>query len=88
MKTVALLLVLAFCAVRALPAQTGVMEVGADSALHGEYPKKYQEIIADYVHGERVKNLATVANTFFAVAVGAVGVIAVIKIAAGVLGNG
>jgi succinate dehydrogenase / fumarate reductase, membrane anchor subunit len=47
-----------------------------------------QEIIEDYVHGEQVKILATVANTFFAVAVGAVGVIAVLKIAAGALGNG
>jgi succinate dehydrogenase / fumarate reductase membrane anchor subunit len=43
-----------------------------------------QEIIEDYVHGERVKILATVANTFFSAAVGAVGVIAVIKLAVGV----
>ena len=44
-----------------------------------------QEIIEDYVHGERIKILATLANTFFAVAVGTVGVIAVLKIAVGVL---
>ena len=43
-----------------------------------------QEIIEDYVHGERVKILATVANTFFAAAVGVVGVIAVVKLAVGV----
>ena len=49
MKTIALLLVLAFCAVRAVPAQTGVMEVGADPALHGEYPKNYQEIIHNWL---------------------------------------
>ena len=47
-----------------------------------------QEIIEDYVHGERVKILATVANTFFAGMVGAVGVIAILKIAVGALGNG
>jgi succinate dehydrogenase / fumarate reductase membrane anchor subunit len=40
-----------------------------------------QEIIEDYVHGERTKILATVGNTFFSVGVGAVGVIAVLKLA-------
>jgi succinate dehydrogenase / fumarate reductase, membrane anchor subunit len=39
-----------------------------------------QEIIEDYVHGERMKILVTVANTFFSVAVGVVGVIAVLKL--------
>jgi succinate dehydrogenase / fumarate reductase membrane anchor subunit len=40
-----------------------------------------QEIIEDYVHGERMRILATVGNTFFAAAVGVVGVIAVLKLA-------
>jgi succinate dehydrogenase / fumarate reductase, membrane anchor subunit len=44
-----------------------------------------QEILEDYVHGERLKILLTVANTFFSVAVGVVGVIAVLKLAVGVL---
>jgi succinate dehydrogenase / fumarate reductase membrane anchor subunit len=44
-----------------------------------------QEILEDYVHGERLKILLTVANTFFSVAVGVVGVIAVLKLAVGVV---
>jgi succinate dehydrogenase / fumarate reductase membrane anchor subunit len=40
-----------------------------------------QEIIEDYVHGERAKILATVVNTFFCAAVGVVGVIAVLQLA-------
>jgi succinate dehydrogenase / fumarate reductase membrane anchor subunit len=40
-----------------------------------------QEIIEDYVHGERAKILATVANAFFCAAVGVVGVIAVLQLA-------
>jgi hypothetical protein len=44
-KTLAALIALTFCAVSSLPAQTGVMEVGADPKLHGEYPANYQEII-------------------------------------------
>ena len=47
-----------------------------------------QEIIEDYIHGERLKILLTVGNTFFSAAVGVVGVIAVVKLAAGVIGNG
>jgi succinate dehydrogenase / fumarate reductase membrane anchor subunit len=43
-----------------------------------------QEIIEDYVHGEHIKILATVANTFFAAAVGVVGLIAIVKLAVGV----
>ena len=43
-----------------------------------------QEIIEDYVHGERIKILATVGNTFFSAAVGVIGVIAVVKLAVGV----
>ena len=49
MKTAALLIVLAFCAVGVVPAQTGTMEVGADPKLHGEYPKNYQEIIYNWL---------------------------------------
>jgi succinate dehydrogenase / fumarate reductase membrane anchor subunit len=40
-----------------------------------------QEIIEDYLHHEPAKLLASVANTFFAAAVGVVGAIAVIQIA-------
>ncbi len=40
-----------------------------------------QEVIEDYVHGERMKILSTVGNTFFCAAVGVVGVIAVLKLA-------
>jgi succinate dehydrogenase / fumarate reductase membrane anchor subunit len=43
-----------------------------------------QEIIEDYVHSERMKILASVGNTFFAAALGVIGVIAVIKLAVGV----
>ena len=49
MKTLVLLIVLALCAVRGVTAQTGVMEVGADPKLHGEYPKNYQEIINNWL---------------------------------------
>lgn len=49
MKTVALVIVLAFCAVRAMPAETGTMEVGADPKLHGKYPANYQEIINNWL---------------------------------------
>jgi hypothetical protein len=49
MKTLAVLVGLAFCAVSVLPAQTGTMEVGADPKLHGEYPKNYQEIINNWL---------------------------------------
>src|SRR6185295_15382260 len=37
-----------------------------------------QEIIEDYAHGEQVKILVTVGNTFFSAAVGVVGVLAVV----------
>jgi succinate dehydrogenase / fumarate reductase membrane anchor subunit len=42
-----------------------------------------QAIIEDYVHGEGLKVVAIVANTFFSVAVGAIGVFAVLKLAFG-----
>ncbi len=42
-----------------------------------------QTIIEDYVHGEAVKVLAVIANTFFTVAVGAASVFALLKIAFG-----
>ncbi|MET0606355.1 MAG: succinate dehydrogenase, hydrophobic membrane anchor protein [Beijerinckiaceae bacterium] len=42
-----------------------------------------QVIIEDYVHGEGVKVLVTMANTFFAIAVGAASLIAILKLAFG-----
>jgi succinate dehydrogenase / fumarate reductase, membrane anchor subunit len=42
-----------------------------------------QTIIEDYIHGEGVKVLAVMANTFFTVAVGAAAVLAILKIAFG-----
>ena len=49
MKTVVLLIVCALCVVRGVPAETGVIDVGADPALHGPYPKNYQEIITSWL---------------------------------------
>ncbi len=49
MKTLAVLIGFAFCAVSILPAQTGVMEIGADPKLHGAYPANYQEIINKFL---------------------------------------
>ncbi|MGL4497253.1 MAG: succinate dehydrogenase, hydrophobic membrane anchor protein [Beijerinckiaceae bacterium] len=42
-----------------------------------------QVIIEDYIHGEGAKVLALILNTFFAVAVGAVSLIAILKLAVG-----
>ena len=42
-----------------------------------------QVIIEDYVHGEGLKVLAVMANTFFAIAVGAASVYAVLKLSFG-----
>ncbi len=42
-----------------------------------------QTIIEDYVHGEAVKVLAVMSNTFFTVAVGAASIFAILKIAFG-----
>jgi hypothetical protein len=49
MKTVACLVALAFAIVPIASAQTGVMEVGADPALHGAYPTNYQEIVTSWL---------------------------------------
>jgi hypothetical protein len=49
MKSMALLLMLGFCAVRSLSAQTGTLDVGADPKLHGPYPTNYQEIITNWL---------------------------------------
>ena len=42
-----------------------------------------QVIVEDYVHSERLKLAAIVANTFFAVAVAAVSIFAILKLAFG-----
>ncbi len=42
-----------------------------------------QVVIEDYVHGEALKILALVGNTFFTVAVAAAGIFAVLKLAFG-----
>jgi hypothetical protein len=49
MKTVALLIMLGFCAVGGLSAQTGNLDVGADPKLHGPYPTNYQEVINNWL---------------------------------------
>jgi succinate dehydrogenase / fumarate reductase membrane anchor subunit len=42
-----------------------------------------QVIIEDYVHGERARVLALLANTFFAAAIAAVALIAILRLAVG-----
>ena len=49
MKTVALLLLLAFTAPNMAVAQTTEVEVIGDPAVYGEYPKNYQEIITNWL---------------------------------------
>ena len=49
MKTVALLLLLAFAMPNIALAQTTEVEVIADPAVYGEYPKNYQEIITNWL---------------------------------------
>jgi hypothetical protein len=49
MKTVALLVLLAFAAPGLVPAATNEIEMPADSALHGPYPKNSQEIITNWL---------------------------------------
>ncbi len=47
-----------------------------------------QTIIEDYVHGQPLKTACLIANTFFAFAVAAVGLIAIVKLSLGVAGHG
>jgi len=47
MKTAGLFLMLALVGASVFAAET--IEITADPALHGEYPKKYQEIIANWL---------------------------------------
>lgn len=49
MKTVAFLIALTFAVAPMVRAQTGVMEVGADPALHGPFPTNYQEIVTTWL---------------------------------------
>ena len=42
-----------------------------------------QEIIDDYVHGEKTKFLAVMANTFFTITIGALCLFAVLKLGFG-----
>jgi hypothetical protein len=49
MKAVALLLLLAFAAPNMAFTQTTEVEVIADPAVYGEYPKNYQEIITNWL---------------------------------------
>lgn len=49
MKAVALLMVLGFCAVCTITAQTGSLDAGADPKLHGPFPQNYQEIITNWL---------------------------------------
>jgi len=49
MKTVLLLIAVAFCAVHGMSAQTGILDMGADPKLHGSYPTNYQEIITNWL---------------------------------------
>ena len=49
MKIVALLLLLLFAVPSVAPAQTTEVEVIADPAVYGEYPKNYQEIITNWL---------------------------------------
>jgi hypothetical protein len=49
MKAGALLMVVGLCAVWTVSAQTGNLDVGADTKLHGPYPQNYQEIITNWL---------------------------------------
>jgi hypothetical protein len=49
MKTVALLVLLAMAAPAVARAETNEIQITADPALHGEYPKNYQEIITNWL---------------------------------------
>ncbi len=49
MKTAALLFLLAFACPVFLLAETTEIELGADPAIYGEYPKNYKEIILKWL---------------------------------------
>jgi hypothetical protein len=49
MKTVAVLLLLAFAAPKAVPAEITEVDVIGDPAVYGEYPKNYQAIIINWL---------------------------------------
>ena len=49
MKALALLLLFAFAGPTLIPAQTTEIEIAADPAIYGEYPKNYQEIILKWL---------------------------------------
>lgn len=49
MKTVLFLVVLALAVPAALRAETNEIQIAPDPALHGEYPKNYQEIITNWL---------------------------------------
>lgn len=49
MKAIALLLLFAFASPALLQAQTTEIEITADPAVYGEYPKAYQEIIVRWL---------------------------------------
>jgi hypothetical protein len=49
LKTVLLLFLIAFAAPSSVLAETTEVEVIADPAIYGEYPKNYQEIITNWL---------------------------------------
>ena len=49
MKTLTLLVLMALAVPAALRAETNEVQITADPALHGEYPKNYQEIITNWL---------------------------------------
>jgi hypothetical protein len=49
MKTIALLLLLGFASPTLLRAETTEIELTADPAIYGEYPKNYKEIILKWL---------------------------------------
>jgi hypothetical protein len=49
MKRLALLILLAFAVPGFMVGETNEIDVGADPALHGAYPKNYQEIITNWL---------------------------------------
>jgi hypothetical protein len=49
MKTIALLFLVAFACPTLLRAETTEIEIAADPAVYGEYPKNYQDIIMKWL---------------------------------------